>query len=237
MSNIDLVYHHGGIQNLALTSSLNTQTYIGSPGNILYGYNSRYKYYMEDGGGGITGGVELSSYLSIDLGHEYNISHISYQLVIDCDTFNSTYGEYRIHSYFVDATQGYSDNTLENTGGWVSKTYDGSNYFFGKTLSSRTRYIRFNIGARAYGRSGGYAKLGYGKVSVYGEGFEKSNIKIVTSSGVKELAKETYSNTYPLRYVDKNGKIQSFSLVPTTSPDASPLRIMTKDGIKAVVKY
>lgn len=74
------------------------------------------------------------------------------------------------------------------------------------------------------------------EIQVYAEDLFNSDIRLSDNSGTYKLARNLHA-TGALRYRDQNNFTRSLALVDPSSRFASPLRIQTLSGIKAIAKY
>ena len=133
---------------------------------------------------------------------------------------------------------GYLQYYDESTGSWVTlnSAFYGSHAkhaIFTYTVNKTIKRVRIGYNGDI-GKNGGSLQLLVYEVMINGDAWQNSGIKIKTASGVITLAREP-NLSGPLRF-RKGGVTYSLVLVNTTDPSASPLRIKTPAGIKAIAK-
>lgn len=131
-----------------------------------------------------------------------------------------------------------SSNGTFIKGETTTRTANGIVYYSG-TISKTTedtRVYRRDYAGTVYAPSDTYTTYYYAyNVTVEYE----SNIGVLsfqTKSGKISIPVYEPTNTMPLRTTIKGGKIVSLDTVATTDPSASPLRVNTKQGIRAITK-
>lgn len=133
---------------------------------------------------------------------------------------------------------GYLQYYDESTGSWVTlnSTFSGStakHAIFTYTVNKTIKRVRIGYNGDI-GKHGGSLHLLVYEVMINGDAWQSSRIKVKTSSGVVTLAREPTLSS-PLRY-RKGGVTYSLVLVNPTDPSASPVRVKTASGIKAIAK-
>lgn len=129
---------------------------------------------------------------------------------------------------------GYIQYYDESAGNWVTlNSTFGVHFESTYTVNKLVRRVRVGFNGNI-GKYGGSLDLLVYEVMINGAAWQNSGVKVKTASGVVTLAREpTLSG--PLRF-RKGGVTYSFVLVNTTDPSASPLRVKTAAGIKAIAK-
>lgn len=143
-----------------------------------------------------------------------------------------------VTSAVVGNCSGYLQYYDESTGSWVTlnSTFNGSaakHAIFTYTVNKTIKRVRIGYNGNI-DKHGGSLELFVYEVMINGDAWQSSGIKVKTASGVVTLAREP-SLSGPLRF-RKGGVTYSFVLVNPTDPSASPVRVKTAAGIKAIAK-
>lgn len=143
-----------------------------------------------------------------------------------------------VASAVTGSCSGYLQYYDESTGTWVTlnASFAGSgasHAIFTYTVNKTIRRVRIGYNG-SIGLNGGTLQLAVYELMMNGDIWLDSGLRIKTPSGVVTLAREpTLSG--PLRF-RKGGVTYSFVLVNPTDSSASPLRVKTAAGIKAIAK-
>lgn len=186
-------------------------------------------WYAED-----TGGGNRECVFSVTLNDYYDVYKIGLVLRMPMNSSHLPNGIFTTFEYYDIETSSWkliAENDWAKGGSVVYINTEYKTWFGYKKIKD----IRMRCEAYSNTDFNGWMLKLY-EIQVYAEDLFNSGIKVSDNSGTYKLARNLYASG-SLRYRDQNNFTRSLALVEPSSQFASPVRIQTLSGVKAIAKY